>query len=78
VLKPFLGGGWDTMSVLVILVVLWILAGLKSGRPDGVHIKRVHPYRAMMAYIMPTRTESVVYMDDVIDAARLQGFIQED
>jgi hypothetical protein len=55
-------------------VILWALAHLKTSRPDG-KLQRVHPFRRIMQYIMPTRTESVVYYDAYVDAERLMAWL---
>lgn len=61
----------------VIVVVVWILLHSKTSRPDGEYIANVHPYRIMMQYVMPTRTECLVYYDLEIRAERLLEYIQE-
>ena len=65
--------------ILVIvgaLVVLWILAHAKTSRPDGI-LKKIHPYRRIMFYVMPTRNESVVYFDAYIAADRLLPYLEK-
>ena len=59
--------------VVVSLVVLWILASMKTSRADGTLVK-VHPYRRMMPYIMNGRNESVVYFDTYVDAEKMLAF----
>jgi hypothetical protein len=39
-------------------------------RSDGDYVEKVPPYRRIMPFIMPTRTESAVYFEQVIDATR--------
>ena len=56
------------------LFVLWVLASMKTGRPDGAMLK-VHPYRRLMFYIMPTRAESVVFFERKIDVTALLAFV---
>lgn len=52
--------------------------GLTTGqRPDGTLIPGVHPYRRLMAHIMPTRNESVVYFDTFARAANLMRYLEE-
>lgn len=60
------GGGW---------ALLWLLINLKTSRPDGTFLNKVHPYRRMMAYLMPGRNESVVYFDDYVKADALLDYI---
>lgn len=62
-----------TIAALVLLA-LWVLANLKTSRPDG-RILKIHPYRRIMFYIMPTRNESVVYFDGYIDADKLLKYL---
>lgn len=51
--------------------------GLSSGeRPDGKLLK-THPYRRLMAHIMPTRNESVVYFDTFARADNLKRYLAE-
>ncbi len=50
---------------------------LSSDRPDGELIKGVHPYRRLMAHIMPTRNESVVYFDTFARADKLVEYIKQ-
>lgn len=63
--------------VIAVLFVVWVLINLKTSRPDGTLIKNVHPYRLIMGYIMPTRTESMVYFDSYVDAEALLAFVAE-
>ncbi len=68
------------MAWLVIILgalLLWVLLNLKTSRCDGTLLRGVHPYRRIMAYIMPTRAESVVYFDSYIDATELARFLPE-
>ena len=69
------------MSVTVIIILsvigLWVLASLKRSRPDGTLIKKLHPYRRLMAFVMPTRNESVVYFDDWARADALLAYIDK-
>ena len=63
--------------VFVVVVVLWIIAHLKTSRPDGILVSKLHPFRRLMAYIMPTRNESVVYFDQYINADELLSYLEE-
>jgi hypothetical protein len=60
---------------LGVLFVLWLLVELRTSRPDG-DLLPLAPFRRMMYYIMPTRTESLVYFDAFVDAERLEAFIE--
>lgn len=51
--------------------------GLVTGqRVDGTLIPNVHPYRRLMAHIMPTRNESVVYFDTFARVAELKRYLE--
>lgn len=49
---------------------------LHADRPDGELIKGIHPYRRLMAHIMPTRNESVVYFDSYVRADELIRYLK--
>ena len=57
------------------VVPLWALLNMKTSRSDGTLIKKVHAYRTMLGYIMPTRNESVVYFDTYVNAEQLVEYI---
>ena len=59
------------------LFVLWIGLHLKKSRPDGDLVEGVHPYRRLMAYIMPTRSESTVFLDGYVDAGPLLSYLEK-
>lgn len=63
--------------IYLLLLILWIALTLKKSRKDGVLIERVHPYRQLMQYIMPTRNESIVYFDEYINAEKLLAYCAE-
>ena len=67
-----------TILILVVVLVVgpWLLS-LKTSRPDGVHLSKIHPYRHMMQYIMPTRNESYVLYDDYVHADKLMAYLAE-
>jgi hypothetical protein len=65
------------LIVSAIILALWILANCKTSRPDGTLIARLHPYRRVMQYIMPTRTESVVYFDTYVRVEPLLAYIEK-
>ncbi len=60
---------------LAVLLGLWLVAELKTGRSDG-DLLPVHPYRRLMFTIMPTRNESVVYFDAAVDADPLLQYVE--
>ena len=64
------------LAAVAVVALLALVGATKTSRPDGV-LKKVHPYRRMMFYVMPTRNESVVYFDDYIDAEPLLDFLSE-
>lgn len=65
------------LVALAVVLALWILANCKTSRPDGTLIKRVHPYRRIMQYIMPTRAESIVLFDTYVRADALLAYIEK-
>lgn len=67
---------WLIPIIPIALVFLfWLFAQFKTGRPDGT-LAKVHPYRKMMPIIMPTRNESVVYFEHIIDATAVQTYLE--
>jgi len=68
---------WIIPGILAGLFVLWLLLQLKTSRPDGTYLKQTHPYRTMMQYIMPTRTEAVVYYEVDVKAEALLAYVKE-
>lgn len=62
--------------MLAGVFILWILLNAKTSRPDGTLVKKVHPYRRMLGFIMPTRNESVVYFDTSVPAAPLLAYLE--
>jgi hypothetical protein len=65
---------WIAVGVIVAIA---LLSHFKTSRADGILVKRVHPYRRLMWFIMPTRNESVVYYDDYINAEPLLAYLEE-
>jgi hypothetical protein len=57
-----------------VLFVVWLVLELRTARPEG-DLLPLAPFRRMMYYIMPTRTESLVYFDAYIDAEALERFV---
>ena len=57
--------------------ILVVLAHYKTSRADGVFVKRVHPYRRLMWFVMPTRNECVVYYEDKIRAEKLLEYLEK-
>jgi len=60
---------------LLIAAALIVLAHFKTSRADGIFVRRVHPYRRLMWFVMPTRNESVVYYEDKIRAEKLIDYL---
>lgn len=58
-----------------VLFVAWVLMNLKTSRPDGTLIGRLHPYRKMMFYLMQGRNESIVYFDNYVRAEKLLAYL---
>lgn len=58
-----------------LIFLLWVLLNLKTSRPDGTLLE-THPYRRMMTFIMPTRSESIVYFDASVNAERLLEYVE--
>ena len=57
--------------------ILVVLAHYKTSRADGVFVKRVHPYRRLMWFVMPTRNECVVYYEDKMRAEKLLEYLEK-
>jgi len=64
------------LIVALVFVALVTALNMKTSRPDGVYLHKMHAYRKMMLYIMPTRNESVVYYDDYAEADRLLEYLE--
>ncbi len=64
---------WIIVAVIVVLTLL----NLKTSRSDGEYLGKIHPYRKLMLYIMPTRNESVVYYDDFARVDKLMAYVTE-
>jgi len=67
---------WCIGLTVAIVLVVWVLAEMKTSRPDG-DVMRVHPYRRLLAYIGPRRNESVVYFDSLVDVERLLAYLEK-
>jgi len=67
--------GW--LVIIVVLVVVITLLNLKTPRSDGEYLGKIHAYRKMLIYIMPTRNESVVYYDDYALADELERYLKQ-
>ena len=44
---------------LLYLVIVLLLLEFKTRRPDGTLLENLHPYRRLMQFVMPGRTESL-------------------
>ena len=64
-----------TASLFIFL--LWVLASLKTSRPDGTLVKNLHPYRRLLSFIQPNADSSVVYFDEYVKADNLLKFLEE-
>jgi hypothetical protein len=60
--------------VCAVLFVLWLAAELKTSRPDGT-LEKVHPFRRILLYLLPTRDESIVFFDAHADATKLLAWL---
>ena len=68
-----------TTAILItlgVLVVGYILLNAKVSRPDGTLVSKLHPYRRMLSFVMPTSNGSTVYFDDYIKADALLEYIE--
>ena len=74
---PFLSTLTPLQIGLLVVVVLVVLAHYKTSRADGIFVRRVHPYRRLMWFVMPTRNESVVYYEDKIRAEKLIEYLKD-
>jgi hypothetical protein len=63
------------LPLLLVPVVLWCLAEWKTSRPDGV-LERVHPFRRILGFLLPSRNGAVVYFDAYADAGNLLEFLR--
>ena len=61
----------------MVVLGLWVVLELKTFRSDGVLVKNLHPYRKIMQFVMPTRTESAVFFDVNIKAEKLLIFLEK-
>lgn len=59
------------------LVLVYVLLESKTSRPDGTLVKRIHPYRRVMFYIMPGRNESIVYFDTQVPVEKLLEYVDQ-
>lgn len=66
---------WIFILVVVGVVVALVL-DLKTTRPDG-DLVRVHPYRRVLGFLMPSPSEAVVYFDSYVDATKLLEYLDE-
>ncbi len=63
------------LAALAGLLAALVLAELKTSRPDGTPVGRVHPYRRLMPFVMRSRNESICYYDDLVPADRLLEYV---
>ncbi|MCO4773952.1 MAG: 2-oxo acid dehydrogenase subunit E2 [Deltaproteobacteria bacterium] len=57
------------------VVTLLLLLEAKRGRHDGQLVRRPHPYRRLMMYVMPSRNESIVYFESKVRAEALEAWL---
>ena len=62
--------------VLLLVLLAWILAEMKTSRPDG-DLVRVHPYRRALGFILTSPNTSVVYFDAYVNAEPLLSYLEE-
>ena len=65
------------MTTLFIIILIWVILTLKTSRPDGMMVGYLHPYRRILFYIMPTKSESTVYYEDAIVADDLLEYVEK-
>jgi len=56
---------------------VWAALSSKTSRPDGEPIRKLHPYRQLMPYVMIGRNESVVFFDTYVNAEDLLAYIEQ-
>ncbi len=61
--------------VLAAVLVLLVLAELKTSRSDGTLV-RAHPYRQMLPYLVTTPNSAITLYDEQINAEPLLAFIE--
>lgn len=66
-----------TTIILISLFFLWVLAHMKVSRSDGTLIKKLHPYRRLLSFIIPSSNGSVVYFDEFVNAENLIKYIED-
>lgn len=62
---------------LLVFVAVFTLLNLKTSRPDGEYLGKIHPYRKVMLYMMPTRNESFVLYDDYVVADEALRYLEQ-
>ncbi len=60
--------------LLVPLFALWLVIEFKTSRPDGT-LERIHPFRRILLYLLPTRNDAIVYFDAYADGERLAAWL---
>ena len=43
-------------------------------RPDGTHLKKLHFFTQLLPYLMPTRTEAVIYSEHIFDVTKTLAY----
>lgn len=63
--------------VVLVLLILWLAAEMKTSRPDGTWLKNTPKFRQMMFHLMPTANVSYVLFDSEIDAEKLLDYLDD-
>ncbi len=68
---------WYVFIPLAVLLLLWVLLHLRTSRPDGIYVGKVHPIRRLVPYIMRDRQGATVYFDSAVDAELLVDYVKQ-
>jgi len=63
------------LKFIVVIFIIWVVAQAKTSRPDGELIQS-HPFRRLMLFVMPTRTESACYFETTVEADKLVEYLE--
>lgn len=63
--------------IVLILLVLWIAAEMKTSRPDGTWISDTPKFRQMMLHLMPTANVSYVLFDSAVEVDELLEYLDK-
>ncbi|MES2642941.1 MAG: hypothetical protein V4850_25885 [Myxococcota bacterium] len=59
---------------LLVPFALWLVVEFKTSRPDGT-LLRLHPFRRILLYLLPTRADAVVFFDAYADGEALTTWL---